>query len=154
MPGATLKLVARLAGVAPVTVSRVVNGSERVASATREKILAIIRDVDYRPNIHATKLRLERVHVEPTSARRNASGCGDVRLRSGTRSHEAIERRWQEHFAPTPAEETNLLQFIAQLCRDLDGLRRDTERIQRCVDSIKQARTRQNSLPPLPDGPV
>lgn len=37
MPEATLQLVARRAGVAPVTVSRVVNGSENVARATREK---------------------------------------------------------------------------------------------------------------------
>ena len=42
-----------MAGVAPTTVSRVINGSENVAAATREKILAIIRDLDYAPNIHA-----------------------------------------------------------------------------------------------------
>jgi LacI family transcriptional regulator len=53
MPEATLKLVAKMAGVAPTTVSRVINGSENVAAATREKILAIIRDLDYAPNIHA-----------------------------------------------------------------------------------------------------
>ena len=53
MPEATLKLVAKLAGVGPATVSRVVNGSENVAAATREKILAIIRDLNYTPNTHA-----------------------------------------------------------------------------------------------------
>jgi DNA-binding LacI/PurR family transcriptional regulator len=44
MPEATLKLVAKMADAAPTTVSRVINGSENVAAATREKILAIIRD--------------------------------------------------------------------------------------------------------------
>jgi LacI family transcriptional regulator len=47
MPVPTLKFIAELAGVAPVTVSRVVNGSENVAAPTSEKILAIIRDLDY-----------------------------------------------------------------------------------------------------------
>ncbi len=49
MPEPTLKLVAKLAGVAPVTVSRAVNGSENVAAATRKKILAIVRDLHYTP---------------------------------------------------------------------------------------------------------
>ena len=67
MPEATLKLVAKLAGVAPITVSRVVNGSENVAAATREKILAIIKDLDYTPNIHAANLRRKRLNDESLS---------------------------------------------------------------------------------------
>jgi len=46
MPGATLKDVAKLTGVAPVTVSRVVNGAENVKAETREKILSAIREGD------------------------------------------------------------------------------------------------------------
>ena len=57
MAEATLKVVAKRAGVAPVTVSRVVNGSENVAPATREKILQIIRELNYTPNVHAATLR-------------------------------------------------------------------------------------------------
>jgi DNA-binding LacI/PurR family transcriptional regulator len=67
MPEATLKVVAKLAGVAPVTVSRVLNGSENVAAATREKILAIIRELDYTPNIHAASLRRKRLNDQSTS---------------------------------------------------------------------------------------
>jgi DNA-binding LacI/PurR family transcriptional regulator len=67
MPEATLKVVAKLAGVAPVTVSRVSNGSENVAAATREKILAIIRELDYTPSIHAASLRRKRLNDQSTS---------------------------------------------------------------------------------------
>jgi LacI family transcriptional regulator len=73
MPEATLKLVAKLAGVGPATVSRVVNGSENVAGATREKILAIIRDLDYTPNIHAAKLRRKKWNDESTSGSKDRS---------------------------------------------------------------------------------
>ncbi|WP_199037017.1 LacI family DNA-binding transcriptional regulator [Glycomyces salinus] len=42
--------VAKHAGVSHQTVSRVVNGSPRVAATTREKVLAAIEELDYRPN--------------------------------------------------------------------------------------------------------
>jgi LacI family transcriptional regulator len=64
MPEATLKLVAKLAGVVPAKVSRVVNESENVAAATREKFFAIIRDLDRTPNIHAASLRRKRLNDE------------------------------------------------------------------------------------------
>src|SRR3954466_12029887 len=57
MAEATLRAVAKLAGVSPVTVSRVVNGSEKVAAGTRKRVLGIIRDLDYSPNVHGTHLR-------------------------------------------------------------------------------------------------
>ena len=65
MSEATLKIVAERAGVAPVTVSRVVNGSENVAADTREKVLAVIRDLDYTPNIHASMLSRKRSKAGP-----------------------------------------------------------------------------------------
>lgn len=42
--------VAKLAGVSHQTVSRVVNSSPRVAPATRDKVLAAIDELGYRPN--------------------------------------------------------------------------------------------------------
>jgi DNA-binding LacI/PurR family transcriptional regulator len=42
--------VARLAGVSHQTVSRVVNGSTQVRPATRDKVLAAMEKLDYRPN--------------------------------------------------------------------------------------------------------
>ena len=48
--------VARLAGVSHQTVSRVINGSERVAPATRDRVQEAMRLVNYRPNSVARAL--------------------------------------------------------------------------------------------------
>ncbi len=49
--------VARLAGVSSQTVSRVSNGHPGVISATREQVLAAMRELGYRPNSAARALR-------------------------------------------------------------------------------------------------
>jgi DNA-binding LacI/PurR family transcriptional regulator len=48
--------VARLAGVSHQTVSRVINGSERVAPETRQRVREAMRMLDYRPNSVARAL--------------------------------------------------------------------------------------------------
>ncbi len=48
--------VARLAGVSNQTVSRVLHDSPHVRGTTRERVLAIIRQLDYRPNSMAQAL--------------------------------------------------------------------------------------------------
>jgi DNA-binding LacI/PurR family transcriptional regulator len=52
--------VARLAGVSHQTVSRVINSSERVAPETRERVLAAMRMLDYRPSSLARALKTGR----------------------------------------------------------------------------------------------
>ncbi|HWI74605.1 MAG TPA: LacI family DNA-binding transcriptional regulator [Baekduia sp.] len=47
---AVMSDVARLAGVSHQTVSRVINGSDQVRPATRDRVLAAMRKLDYRPN--------------------------------------------------------------------------------------------------------
>jgi DNA-binding LacI/PurR family transcriptional regulator len=49
--------VARLAGVSGQTVSRVANGRQNVDAATRDRVLAAMREVGYRPNSAARALR-------------------------------------------------------------------------------------------------
>ena len=49
--------VARIAGVSGQTVSRVANGARYVDEATRERVLAAMREVGYRPNRAARALR-------------------------------------------------------------------------------------------------
>jgi DNA-binding LacI/PurR family transcriptional regulator len=53
---AVMSDVGRLAGVSHQTVSRVINGSEHVRPATRERVLAAMRELDYRPNSIARAL--------------------------------------------------------------------------------------------------
>lgn len=47
---ATIRDVATHAGVSHQTVSRVINGSDKVTAATRERVLASIKELDYVPN--------------------------------------------------------------------------------------------------------
>lgn len=60
---ATIKDVAAAAGVSYQTVSRVINGSERVSEATRQRVLAAIDDLDYRPSLAARSLPGQRSFV-------------------------------------------------------------------------------------------
>ncbi len=53
---ATIKEVAELAGVSQMTVSRVLNRRETVKEATRTKVEAAIRELNYRPNLLARGL--------------------------------------------------------------------------------------------------
>lgn len=53
---ATLEDVARLSGVAPMTVSRTINGHPYVAEETAKKVQAAIRRLNYRPNVAARML--------------------------------------------------------------------------------------------------
>ncbi|MFO7251821.1 MAG: LacI family DNA-binding transcriptional regulator [Actinomycetes bacterium] len=53
---AVLGDVAALAGVSAMTVSRVLNDPERVRAETRARVLAAVRELDYRPNLAARQL--------------------------------------------------------------------------------------------------
>lgn len=53
--------VAKLAGVSPSTVSRVVSGKIPVTPATRERVLAAIKELNYQPNAMAQVLKGARI---------------------------------------------------------------------------------------------
>jgi DNA-binding LacI/PurR family transcriptional regulator len=57
----TIEAVADLAGVSVATVSRVLNGSERVRPEHRERVLAAVTRSGYRPNRLARNLRRQQV---------------------------------------------------------------------------------------------
>jgi len=57
---ATIYEVSKLAGVSLATVSRVMNNSGKVTPKTREKVLAAIAELDYRPNSMAQSLASRR----------------------------------------------------------------------------------------------
>ncbi|HHU51073.1 MAG TPA: LacI family transcriptional regulator [Firmicutes bacterium] len=56
----TIKDLAKLANVSKGTVSRVINGSSGVGAETRQRILKLIKDLDYQPNISARGLAAKR----------------------------------------------------------------------------------------------
>lgn len=72
--GPTMNDVARLAGVSPMTVSRVINGEPAVQPETREKVRIAIGELGYVPNPAARSLagarqyRLALLHDNPSAA--------------------------------------------------------------------------------------
>lgn len=57
---ATIRDVARLAGVSPITVSRVINGHEHVGPETRQRVERAIEELAYIPNALGPSLRSKR----------------------------------------------------------------------------------------------
>lgn len=53
---ATIHDIARLANVSPSTVSRVIANNPRISGATRDRILKIMKDLNYHPNMIARSL--------------------------------------------------------------------------------------------------
>lgn len=56
----SIKDVARLAGVSPTTVSRVINGTGATSSQTTQRVLKAIEALGYQPNLLARSLRVQR----------------------------------------------------------------------------------------------
>lgn len=59
----TIKDIARLANVSVATVSRAINGRDRVSETTRKKILKIIEEVNFVPNAMAASMVNKRTHM-------------------------------------------------------------------------------------------
>jgi LacI family transcriptional regulator len=57
---ATIRDVAKLAGVSPITVSRVINNTSYVSQETRERVEAAIDELGYVPNMLGPSLRLKK----------------------------------------------------------------------------------------------
>ena len=59
----TIKEIARLSGVSTATVSRVINQNGRFSKETEERVLRVIQENDYIPNMSARGLRTSRTKV-------------------------------------------------------------------------------------------
>ena len=55
--------ISQKAGVSIATVSRVLNGSEKVSEKTRKKVLAVMEENSYTPNAFARSLGLKSMHT-------------------------------------------------------------------------------------------
>jgi LacI family transcriptional regulator len=77
----TIKDVAALAGVSAKTVSRVINGEPHVRPDKRERVLQVVRELDYRPNAFARSLSSSRSYLLALLIDDPASGyAADVQL--------------------------------------------------------------------------
>ncbi|MET0581778.1 MAG: LacI family DNA-binding transcriptional regulator [Pseudoxanthomonas sp.] len=69
----TIDEVASVAGVSPMTVSRVVNGQGKVRESTRENVMRAVRELGYTPNMAASSLaaaqhtRIALIYSNPSS---------------------------------------------------------------------------------------
>ncbi len=77
---ATLDSVAARAGVSRQTVSNVLRHPARVADATRERVLAAIRESGYRPSLPARQLATRRAHAVAVRAERQQDGISGLVL--------------------------------------------------------------------------
>ena len=120
----TARDVARLAGVSTATVSRVVNRSSNVSSETRTRVLTVISQLRYRPNVHATELKrgagsnpIERGVQVPSST--------DARAKSMQNSAEDPRgMRPQKGRSSLLANEYSQVRLVvARLSRELEKLR-------------------------------
>lgn len=59
----TIKDIAKTAGVAPSTVSRVIQDHKAISAVTKERIRKIMAEMDYRPNVSARNLVLNSSHT-------------------------------------------------------------------------------------------
>jgi LacI family transcriptional regulator len=59
----TLRDIALRAGVGDGTVSRVLNNHPNVSQKTRDKVMKVVEELDYRPNFSARHMRTQRSHL-------------------------------------------------------------------------------------------
>ncbi|TCS43936.1 LacI family DNA-binding transcriptional regulator [Reinekea marinisedimentorum] len=60
---ATIREVSKFANVSVATVSRVINGNKWVSDATRDKVLAAMKELGYKPNSFARSLATNKSHT-------------------------------------------------------------------------------------------
>jgi LacI family transcriptional regulator len=59
----TIVDIAKSLGIAPSTVSRALNGSAEINASTRQEIIRVATEMDYRPNLLAQSLNRGETHT-------------------------------------------------------------------------------------------
>lgn len=71
----SVRIIAARAGVSPSTVSLALRGSEKISAETRERIFAIAREIDYRPDARIHELM---ARVRSTNGAKGTQACFGV----------------------------------------------------------------------------
>ena len=98
---ATIKDVAKKAGVTIGTVSRVLNNKKWVSEDCRKKVLAAIRDLHYKPQAHARRLRQKHSQI-----------CGVIAPHHTTIFHSPFFTKIMEGFEEVAAEKQYRLLIV------------------------------------------
>ncbi len=124
----TLKDVAFLAGVSPVTVSRVIKGARNVSCNTRTEVLSAISKLKYRPDVHAVKLRRGKGSVRRKRGILGllTDGTG-TEFRSDSGAKAQNERGAVEKMRLLEEENARLKRLIANLSMDVEMWRNIAE---------------------------
>lgn len=69
--------IAKLANVSQATVSRVLSGDARVETEIKDRVLAVIRDTNYQPDVRARSLRSKRTGLIGLVVKRPSGGLND-----------------------------------------------------------------------------
>jgi len=73
-----IRQIADATGLSPMTVSRALNGKPEVSPATRDRVLAAARQLNYRPNALGRALKSGRSHTVGVVARPSNDFCSQV----------------------------------------------------------------------------
>ncbi len=104
---ATIKDVARLAGVSPATVSQALNGRPRVHSDTRQRVVDAATKLRYAPNLHGRRLARRRAECLAVVQGRNMTTVFSdsfYRVVLGSAAEATHGRGYSLVITPTPRE--------------------------------------------------
>lgn len=123
---ATLYDVAKLAGVSPKTVSRVLNETNLVTEATRERVTTAILKLDYHPNAIAASLKKRRTNVIGFVVPYGSDFVfQDPNMMEQLRGvHDQLTQEGYEVLISAPAQKKEVLRETARLVkhRNVDGV--------------------------------
>ncbi|MFD1397001.1 LacI family DNA-binding transcriptional regulator [Kroppenstedtia eburnea] len=131
---ATIKDVAKLAGVSPSTVSRVIAGSDRISERTKERVRRAMNEVNYVPNAIARSLVRSRTRtVGFTLSRRADQAFSNPFFSEVLRGMSATAQRWDHDILLSISlDEQDEKKKCLQLIREhrVDGMIISTSRVQ------------------------
>ena len=111
--GVTIDEVAALAGVSPMTVSRVINNQGKVRDATRERVMRAVRELDYTPNLAASSLaaaqhtRIALIYTNPSGAYLRELLVGLLRVASNAAIQLVVD--YWEDFEPAAERKAGIV---------------------------------------------